>query len=588
MTLEQNLQYFYIIHLKEIANSLGIGNNSSRKDELVQCLAEYTLSHIADLVQMLTEEQKLFLAEMLYDGSIKPAAFQAKYDLHCPFPPAYNENKIFLLLVHPMDGYGAPVISLDLIEPLKALFPKPPVFEIATIQNLPENLSITDHYDPSRSAIIYSGEKTVFQEIRRVLFLIQSNKLQISEKEKKIPPATVKAVKSVLVTPDFSLDPPKKEGQRRVKLCGEVRPYVWPIILLQMGFCKSKKGDLIITEAGKEFIKSPTEENYRKGIISLLQNDDFDEMQHITPIRGLTGKAKEYIINPSARKKLIRRSMIEWPVNEWISFNDAFRFAFANKNEFWVVHKGCPIYLGAKSHGYLDGNNPDISKQYLRVFLFETLATLGLIDVVYTYPHRLWPEFSYSWGVDPLNFCSRCDGLLYVRLNPLGAYCLGAADRYDAPVITEEAKVLKVLPTHEIIFSENPALYPNLLHFLELIALRKGDYNWELDKKKILNYTETGGTITEIIDFLNNRSKEDFPKNLTTFFKDIESKLDIFGEKEEAILVEVKDAIAAAHIAHSPHTRKFCYLAGEHRLAIIAKNLKAFREGVKKLGYVMP
>jgi len=64
----------------------------------------------------------------------------------------------------------------------------------------------------------------------------------------------------------------------------------------------------------------------------------------------------------------------------------------------------------------------------MRAFLFESLATLGLIDFAYTYPHSLWPELGDSWGIDELSFCGRYDGLLYVRLNALGAYCLGMAN----------------------------------------------------------------------------------------------------------------------------------------------------------------
>jgi hypothetical protein len=47
----------------------------------------------------------------------------------------------------------------------------------------------------------------------------------------------------------------------------------------------------------------------------------------------------------------------------------------------------------------------------------ESLATLGLLDVAYVYPHHLWPEFSGHWGTDDLCFCGRYDGLLYARPN---------------------------------------------------------------------------------------------------------------------------------------------------------------------------
>jgi len=36
------------------------------------------------------------------------------------------------------------------------------------------------------------------------------------------------------------------------------------------------------------------------------------------------------------------------------------------------------------------------------------------------------------WGTDELSFFSRYDGLMYFRINPLGAYCLGMASAYQA------------------------------------------------------------------------------------------------------------------------------------------------------------
>ena len=555
------------------------------------CLREYIPNNLANTLKTLNKTETFYLTELLYHRAYAPKAFSLKYKQDCPFPPSYKDKKNLLLFVTTYLGRDLPLIPDKLIEPLKVLLPPPPPLLVKTIQQIPAEYTISEKRrfrgNQNRPIHVYTGEKTAFQEIRRVLSLAQAGKLHISDKEKKPTPGTINAIKNILIGSDFILDSPEGEPSVYTKKCGEVRAYAWPQILLQMDFCHSKKGTLSLTKQGQEFMTSPTAEAYKEGINTLLWNDDYDEMNRINNIHGQTGKAKRFMTEPSERKDAISSALIDWPVNGWITFEEAFRQIFSDNGGFSVIEQEFHLYFSSQNYDHLGGQGIELSKQYARVFLMETLATLKLIDIAYVTPHSLWPEFWGSCGTYELEFCGRYDGLLYVRLNPLGAYCLGAAGQYDAPVIPE-SKILKILPTHEIIYTESPESHPDIQHFLELIAIRKGDYNWELDKKHILEYLGTGGTTQEIIAFLNDHSKEDFPKNVITFFEDIGSKLGVFGKKEEAILIEVNDPIAAAHIAHSPHTRKYCFLSGENHLTIIAKNIRAFREGVKKLGYVLP
>ena len=72
-----------------------------------------------------------------------------------------------------------------------------------------------------------------------------------------------------------------------------------------------------------------------------------------------------------------------------------------------------------KHYGSLENSGAEgsLERQYMRAFLFESMGTLGLVDVAYVRLHSLWPEFRGGWGTDDLPFCGRYDGLLYVRLN---------------------------------------------------------------------------------------------------------------------------------------------------------------------------
>lgn len=67
---------------------------------------------------------------------------------------------------------------------------------------------------------------------------------------------------------------------------------------------------------------------------------------------------------------------------------------------------------------------------YINTILMEYLAAIGAVDVVYTYPeNETFPGQAFNY--DELIY-SRYDGLLYFRINPLGAYLFGQADGYES------------------------------------------------------------------------------------------------------------------------------------------------------------
>jgi hypothetical protein len=90
-----------------------------------------------------------------------------------------------------------------------------------------------------------------------------------------------------------------------------------------------------------------------------------------------------------------------------------------------------------------------LQKRYLSCLLFEYVATLGMIDLAYVEPWQVPRDYSDLWGTDDLSFLSRYDGLLWLRLNPLGAYCLDTADGYQ-PQLPETNAMLAVLPSLQI------------------------------------------------------------------------------------------------------------------------------------------
>lgn len=115
-----------------------------------------------------------------------------------------------------------------------------------------------------------------------------------------------------------------------------------------------------------------------------------------------------------------------------------------------------------------------LQDSYLKCFLFEYAATLGLLDVAYIPPHSA-PQDGLSdyWGLDDLPFLSRYDGLLYFRLNPLGAFCLGLTEQYNPPEVASQTQLQ--IQANGTIRNPGPPLSPLATELLNNFAQTNRD-----------------------------------------------------------------------------------------------------------------
>ena len=222
----------------------------------------------------------------------------------------------------------------------------------------------------------------------------------------------------------------------------------------------------------------------------------------------------------------------------------------------------------------------------MRALFLESFATLGLLDVGYVHPHHLWPDLRDSWGIDDMRFCGRYDGLLYVRLNPLGTYAFGYTDRYE---VRAEAgpKLLHLLPNLEIHLATD-TLNPADHACLELMAAPQGERIWVLDAERILSHTEAGGTLAALRQFLEANAADGLPESVRDFLGSLEHRIGAFRRAREAVLLEWEDENLARLIAADAATKELCFHAGGNRLAVPRDQLAAFRRAVKRLGFVVP
>lgn len=571
--------------LKSIAKNAGISKSITRKTELIEALNRFVTTDPATFLDRLGPSERNFLAEAVHNGNrVSPVVFSAKYKVDCPRPRREGSRSLIQLVI--AQERGSPEIEIpetigDLLRPLleKPAAPRP-----AIVERIPETFKL--HDDDVRPIHVYSGERTALVELRRVLQLVQGGKVRIQPKSGRPTPATERAIAASLATPDLDLELPKEQRNQHSLDCGHVRAHAWAVAIQQCGWSKASGETLKLTKDGQRLLGNPSPEAFREGIEALSFDDKFDELHRINNIRGQSGKARRWMTEPSERRGEIIEGLAEWPVNEWLSFDEAYRFVNACGHVFLVIEDSMYLYFSEHRYGYITDAD-GIDRQYMRAVLMETLATLGLVDLAYVYPHHIWPDLGGVWGTDFMDFCGRYDGLLYIRLNALGSYCLGASEHY-APPAAEKRNLFTVLPNREIAVAGGHPLLPGDISMLELLAEKKGDRLWRIEPPLILDYLENGGSLDDLSGFLTENAAEEIPETIRVLFEDLKAKSSAASKAEEAWLVEFQDPAVAALIAHDSKAGKLCLLAGKRHLAVAKNNERSFRTAMKNLGFVLP
>ena len=572
----------------------------TRKEHFLAVIEQELKERLPSTLERLSVAERQFLAECAHQRHVVSAAtFQARYGVPCPQPSRYysyhHEVEWLTPFIARETAYGGGEESGlvgDLAEPLRALLPAPPGVQARVSGPIPQTWS-DDHPDRGggreRTVHSFEGERIGPAELDRVLRLIQGGKVKVTEAKHRPTNATVRLVGGLLLEPDFALEEPQEhlgEFQKRYYTAsGPVRAHAWPVVVQQCGWAKTRGGVLTLTDQGKELLRQFDAPRFRAGVAELLDDSEFDELQRINHIRGQGGKAKRWLTAPSDRKGAILRAMATFPVGQWLAFGEARRLIEAS-GESWNVLEGGGGFLHFFEPQYgLINDGAGLRSQFLRAFIMETLATLGLADIAYVYPHHRWPDLYGSLNGD-LPFCGRYDGLLYVRLNPLGAYGLGLSEAYEFRP-PERDQLFRVLPNLDLVLN-GQALNPADRAGLELLATPQADAVWRLDAERILTHVETGGSFASLRDFLEANAASGVPDTARVFLDGLEAKLGACRSRCKAVLLEWADPALAQLIATSSGLKRLCHYAGENRLVVPAANLTAFTRALKRLGYVVP
>ena len=595
--LHEYLGNLTVDELKRLGRHVS-GNVPTRKDDIVRLITDELMNptRLQQVWKQLDSLQQAAVAEVVHhiDNIFDPDAFRAKYGIN----PNWGTSR---------SRYGSPtnpsalnlffyrrVMPTDLQAALKAFVPEPRRAEIKTQPTLPETVPLTGYRAVEEGEVELIDRHTqqmAHNDLLTILRLIEAGKVRITAKTKRPTAATIRAIRHELDGGDYF--PPLERDAPRDYWAptepGDMRAFAWPMLIQAAKLAELSGSKLQLTNTGKKALSALGHKTLRKIWTSWLKNTLLDEFNRITTIKGQTGRGKRGMTAPSSRRKVIANALAALPVNQWITFDEFSRYMQAGGYTFKVSRDLWDLYIEDSNYGSLGyagfGDWHIVQARYLLVFLMEYVATLGLIDIAYIPPAHARRDFHDLWGVDDLDCLSDYDGLHYLRLNNLGAWCLDQTGVYEPPQV-EIQKRLNVLPNHDIVAIGRLPASDRLQ--LERFAQQSSDNVWQLDQTKLLLAHEAGLTIAEVQAFLEAKSVNALPQTVTILFQEAAEKAATLIRMEDAYLIEVRDSKLAHLITVDSSLRKHCLLAGDRHIAVAATSFNAFRRALHELGYALP
>lgn len=545
-------------------------------------------------VEGLDDLSKSALAEVVHgsDSFFCESKFQAKYgDLPKRF--MLDERRFRVAHPHTLLNVLMPggVMPRDIQERLAAFLPEPEAASIAAAPELPDELLCTGRRHTStsgtgslRKVTVVETEHAALHDLTAVLRLIDAGGVTVSPATKRVTLSGAKKVLPVLRDGDYI-------KHKDIKKAGDcMRPFAWPLIVQAAGLATLSGSKLVLSRTGKAALSKPVPDVIRDAWARWLKNNLLDEFNRIEEIKGQSKKGRGgglTAVRP--RREAACAGLAECPAHAWLEVDEFFRFLQASENDFEITHDPWNLYIMDPEYGSLGYAGCHdwsmLQGRYVMCLLWEYAATLGLVDIAHIPPEDARSDFQHTWGGGHIDTLSRYDGLMYFRITPLGAYCLGIVKEYTRTV-PEAKPAIQVLGNREVIVRDRTYFETGDALLLDRIALRTADDTWRLDQGRLLRAIEEGITVEAILDFLSAKNQGALPENALRFLEDVGKRAAQVKHAGSAEVFQVDDEATALLILHDTKLKRLCYAADDNRLIVPVEDIAAFKSALRKLGYV--
>ena len=543
--------------------------------------------------EQLDDCQRLAVGEAVHGGHdghgiFHATRFAAKYGQQPAFRRSSGERRYgshgvmtaLCLFLH-WDGAHY-VIPTDLQDRLTAFVPKPAATALASATTLPEPAADAD-------AIPITVRSTAPDALHDVVALLRASDqglIAVSDKTRLPGIAGVRVVEGKIAGGDFyETTAPKDAWEPPI---GPIKALAWPLLLQAGALAQLNGSKLGLTAAGMKALQLAPADVVRTIWRKWLTSTLLDEMSRVDAIKGQKGKVRMSAVGP--RRAIVAQYLQRCPLDSWVGVSDLSRFMRAEGCPLTICHDIGNLYIGDPNYGSLGYGGEHtwnlLQLRYLLCVLFEYCATLGMVDVAYVSPHEARRDYGDLWGTDEMSFLSRYDGLMYFRLNALGAYCLGVRDSYTSVAAVPTCTLAVQANLHVRV--SGGALSADELLMLDNWASRETGQLWRLDRAKAIAAIERGHDATQLAAFLQERDSQPLPVQVEGFLRNYSRQGKAMTVLATSLLIECVDAETADLIAAHKDTARLCMRAGARHLVVRLDQEDKFRKAARLLGYGIP
>lgn len=572
--------------------------HEASKNDTAQLIDTIVNQSALTLWKRLTELERLAVAETINapKGKFDKLAFGAKYG---EVPPGLTQNVSYSRKEHPplirlflYSDTGAYhidhlIVPTDLKETLQPVLPKLEAMRLKCIDNLPKFIKIEHGDAESRTQKLLQNRRTeqaALHELQVLLRLVDAGKIVVSDRTLLPVSATTSEIATHLVGGDFYPPDTKSDPSQQI---GSIRSYGWAMLLLASELAAAQTKKLALTKAGLAALNSPPSHTLRDIWWRWQRVKDYDELQRIDQIRGQKKDRKGTVTAPSMRRTVVAFALRQCPTNKWIRYDEFSRYMRASGSSFDIVNAAYDLYTVNPGDGtlWVEGRTTweILQDRYMLCLFFEYLATLGIIDVAYVDPIDARRNFDALYHSKAMPFLSRYDGLQYFRINPLGAFCLGITETYNAATPEYTQPALTVLSSLQIKSSSTLSLQDQLL--METFAESEAENSWRLVRQKAVAAVRRGHDIERLRDFLQAGDDQPLPETVEAFIDLAKRNANAFKLIGTVNLIECIDTKTADSVAAHKMTAALCTRSNERHLLVKPEDLGAFAEALHLLGY---
>ena len=568
----------------------------TRKAEMLQVfLSQIRWPVLEQVWRTFTELERLLVQEAAYSeyGLVEEKMFRAKYG---KVPASYSETgpdnaSRLSLFLFPARRYAGrcTYVPPDMRERLREFVPPPPEPQLDHVDELPETVvRVRPGGSPENRELHQPIERREMEiaaahDLTAVLRLVDQGKISVSSSTRRASGTSMVRIAESLQGGDF-FDAAEKKKDSWSQVPGPVRSFAWPLLIQAGRLAELKGSKLVLTNAGRGALSMSRVDALRQLWEKWLGTKLLDEFNRIEGVKGQVGKGKTYLAPATYRRDVIADALAQCPVSEWVQIDEFLRFMRAGNFAFEVSQEPWRLYIGDRDYGRVDYYPHKwhmVEGQYVRCFLFEYAATLGMIDVAYSHPEGARDEYMGEYAASYLAYLSRYNGFEYFRLTPLGAYILEVVSEYDSPI-----------PRSIAAFSVHSDLRIQLLRpmsgeeyiTLELWANQVSEDLWRIDRDKTVLALQGPHQVNELRDFLAQRDDQPLPEQVEAFLLKVERDSGALMLSGDARLLTCQTAEVLERIRSDSKLGKLCAQAGELQLVVPESKWNVFRNAVRQLG----